>query len=322
MARGAGTYAFLVGLGFFGEQGFVVRQYFMPDYAHEGALLDLVAECLAGHEGLITFNGRSFDWPIVETRYVLSRREPPSCSTPHLDLLYLSRRLWRRALSSCALSSLETGLLGVTRDGIDVPGYLIPELYQDYLRNGRTRPMERVFYHNAMDLLSMVVLAARLGRALLSPFLGEHDPVCDYLSLGTFYERVGYPEDAVRAYEAAATHAPCRGAALRQLAALYKRLGRHDEALAIWRACLDGDEIHPYIELAKHFEHRVRDYEQARRIIREALTWLATRDDLLPGSERQRVTIELEYRLERVERRIAGQRGRGDAPGRLHDGSS
>lgn len=315
MAWGTGTYAFLVGLGFFQEGGFLLRQYFMPDYADEEALLDLVAASLAGCGHLITFNGRSFDWPILEARYVLAQREPPCHGATNLDLLLWSRRLWRRSLPSCALSALETAVLSVAREGCDVPGFLIPELYQDYVRYGRTRPMQRVFYHNAMDLLSMVVLAARIGQALLSPSRREPDPLCDYLSLGAFYERIGWMEEAICAYQVATEGDSRRQEALKQLAFLFKRVGRYDEAVHIWETCLDGDELYPYIELAKHFEHRLRDYEEAKRIIHEALAWLNARHHLLHRSEYRRVTIDLEHRLKRVEKHIISSVGQDNSPG-------
>ncbi len=129
LARGSGTYAFLVGVGTLAGDEFVLRQYFMPGYADEEALLSLLADVLRDNGGLVTFNGRAFDWPILETRYVLAGRPPPIDPHPHLDLLLLARRLWRRCLASCALSALEGPLLGLERSHRDVPGYLIPGLY-------------------------------------------------------------------------------------------------------------------------------------------------------------------------------------------------
>ena len=317
LARGAGTYAFLVGLGFFEGEHFRLRQCFMPDYADEEALLDLVAEDLAHHRGLITFNGRCFDWPIIETRYVLAQREPPCGGSPHLDLLSLSRRLWRRTLPSCALASLETSVLGVRRGQDDVPGYLIPQLYQDYVRWGHTRPIARIFYHNLMDILSMVALAARAGKVICPSLRQEGDPLCDHISLGAFYEVIGRYEDASHAYRLALEHghsAEDIAAASKRLSALLKRLGRYDEAMEIWRARIPGDEIYPYLELAKQLEHRLREYAEARHVIQEAITWVRTRDVLLGEQERQRLMADLRHRLARVDRRLAEVNGY-DNPG-------
>ncbi len=308
LARGAGTCAFLVGLGFFEGEHFCARQYFMPDYADESALLDLVAVDLASHRGLISFNGRAFDWPIIENRYVLARRELPCESKPHLDLLSLSRRLWRRTLSSCALASLEATVLDVRRGHDDVPGYLIPQLYQDYVRWGYTRPIARIFYHNLMDILSMVALGARAGKIICPSLRQEGDPLYDPISLGAFYESIGRHEEASHFYRLVLDHGHSKEdcvIAAKRLAALFKRLGRHDEAMEIWRDQTSGNEIYPYLELAKQLEHRLRDYTAARDIIQEAMAWVQTRTNALGRREHQRLMVDLKHRLARVERRLS-----------------
>lgn len=308
LARGAGTYAFLIGIGFYQGDHFVLRQYFMPDYADEEALLSYVAQDLAGREGIISFNGRCFDWPILEARYILARREPPCGAAAHLDLLPLSRGLWRRTLSSCALSALETQVLGLTRDEIDIPGYLIPQIYQEYLRYGYTRPLARVFYHNAMDVLSMVSLAARAGHGLLCAGQATDHELQDHLALGRLYERRGLAERAIAAYRYAAEHSPQasdRGLALQYLSFLYKRLGRLEDAAAIWRSQLDKDALYPYIELAKQLEHQERSPAQAREVVLAALDWLHAHELHLSRWEREALRHDLDHRLVRLDRRLA-----------------
>jgi len=241
LERGAGTYAFMVGLGLPEDAGLRVRQLFMPAYGDEEALLDLLAEDLGNAGGLVTFNGRSFDWPILRTRFVLARRPLPLADAPHLDLLTLSRRLWRHRLASCALSSLEVSVLGVQRNG-DVPGYMIPQLYQDYIELGRTRPMASVFYHNQMDILAMAALAGRIGDLLAAP---QHaSDLCDLISLGLLYEHSGQLSEALDAYQSAAraTHDAHEAArAVRCYAALLKRMGRLEEACRVWQERLNGN---------------------------------------------------------------------------------
>lgn len=303
LARGSGTYAFLVGVGFSDESGFLVRQYFMPDYDHEEALLDLLAGDLSNIAALISFNGLSFDWPILEARYVISRRRPPCGGLPHLDLLLLARRLWGGVLPSRSLSFLEAAALGIRRDSKDIPGHLVPQLYQGYVRWGHTRPMVGVFYHNAIDVLSLVTLMARLARVISPRFCDERDPLRDDLSLGKFFERAGLIEDALRAYEMASRRSSRPGLvseARKRMSFLLKRLGRYDEAMQVWRAQLKGDEIYPYIELAKQLEHRLRDNAQASQVTRQAIAWVQARRVRMDPLEHRRVMAQLERRLARL----------------------
>ncbi len=306
LSRGAGTFAFLVGVGSFREDAFVVRQYFMPDYGEEDALLDLLAQDLESGSGLVTFNGRSFDWPILETRYFMAQRRPPLESPPHLDLLHLSRRLWRRSLDSCTLSSLEQEVLGIQRDSSDVPGYLIPQLYADYVERGRTRPMADVFYHNLIDVLSMVSLAARAATFVALPGHEERPEPCDYYSLAILFEGQGRYDDAIQAYRMAieGVGSPHRQDARKRLSYLYKRLHVFDAAMEMWRQDLEGDILYPYVELAMQYEHRLRDLTEAQKIVRRAIEGVTTGQVPLSRFEARRALKELDHRLVRIERRI------------------
>jgi len=308
LGRGGGTYVFLVGLGFFHKGRFRLRQYFMPDYGEEGALLQLLAGHLSGHHGLVSFNGRSFDWPLIRTRYILSRGKLDFDDTPHLDLLILARRLWRRALPSCALSYLETTVLDVERERIDVPGYEIPQIYSDYIEFGSTRRLANVFYHNRIDVLSMVALAARIGSTLDTPFERDDDPYRDFFALGRAYEAIDKTETAIRAYQRARREGErqTRDAACKHLSFLLKRLERYEEASQIWWEQLDGSKVYPYVELAKQLEHRKHDYTEAKRMTLEAIACADPRDEKLLEA--------LKHRLERLQRRLgrAGARKQGE----------
>jgi uncharacterized protein YprB with RNaseH-like and TPR domain len=332
LSQSAGTYAFLVGIGFFEADRFAVRQYFMPDYADEQAMLELLASDVSGRQGLVTFNGRCFDWPILQTRYTLARQDAPAIDMPHLDLLHVARRLWARRLPSCALSCLEKTILGISRAEEDVPGYLIPQLYQDYLQWGDTRPLVRVFYHNSMDILAMVALARRAGHILCTALTDSGDPYCDHVAVGLLYQRLNRTEDALVAYKQALSayesNPQQKEAAARYLSSLLKRLARYDEAMDIWRSQLGGSDIYPYVELAKQYEHRLRDYEAAARLIREVLD-----RSRAPGSglflPLPRDTMaDLEHRLARVEQRARQARMRAgtvsvtsdDGPAKREDG--
>jgi hypothetical protein len=311
LERGAGTWAFLVGIGLPQDAGLRVLQYFMPAYGDEEAQLSLLAAALEASEGLVTFNGRTFDWPILRNRYIMARRPAPAVGNgPHLDLLPLSRRLWRRRLESCALSSLERSVLGMQRTDEDVPGYLIPQLYQDYVELGRRRPMVGVFYHNAMDIVAMAALAGRIGRLLTDPSHVEASTYCDYLSLGRLYERTDRQAEALDAYAAAEGAVADAGEALLvcdSRARLLRRMGRYDEAGRVWQTQLGGDSVQPYIELAKLHEHRYTDYASAQRLVTEALDLLQRRAGRMAPTETTALRSALEHRLQRLERRLANQ---------------
>jgi uncharacterized protein YprB with RNaseH-like and TPR domain len=181
LAGGTGTYAFLVGLGRITPEGFHLRQHFLGDLAAERELLAALAPELEAAPLLVTYNGKLFDAPLLETRYRLARMRWPLEERPHLDLLYPARRLWKLRCGSARLLDLEQMILGHAR-AEDVPGSLIPHLYFDYLRGGDARPLEVVFRHNAEDLLTLAALAARLLTLAASPET-THDDSLELLGL-------------------------------------------------------------------------------------------------------------------------------------------
>lgn len=309
LAGGTGTYTFLVGLGFFDGRDFVVRQYFMEDYDAEDAQLHLLEAALAGFSGVVTFNGRAFDLPLLETRFLMGRRSFPLRGAAHLDLLFPARRLWRRRLESCALSSLERSVLGVEREG-DVPGWLIPSLYFDYVRTDDARPLRPVFEHNRLDLLSLATLAARLARQYADPFDPEVEDGVDLWSLACVFEDLGRSERAARCYERAlelldATDA--RAEIMVRLGKLYRRLRLLEDAVTVWRRLTESGHTFTgfaHVELAKHYEHAVRDYREAERLTLQALAALDLRAQRGGPWRVEQERRELEHRLARLRRKI------------------
>ena len=311
LSGGTGTFAFLVGIGTFEGDAFCVRQFFMRDPGAEPALLHALAEATAGYEAVVTFNGRSFDMPLLTTRFRLQRRRIPLADAPHLDLLLPARRLWRARLGSCALGSLERGILGVERVD-DVPGMIIPYLYFDYVRTDRVERLERVFYHNALDIVTMAALLARMSAILDDPDGGGVIHGADWLSLGIVYEAVGDETLAGQAYQRAmATALPpeLHEQAKERYGALCKRQGAWDEAVAGWAAAVQAGttrRLYPYVELAKFYEHRRRDYPAAMDVVRQALVLVET-SDVRDGSLSRAATLDaLRHRLARLERKSAG----------------
>ncbi len=306
---GAGTLAFMVGVGFFepGAQGadrFVVRQYFLRDHGDEPALLLLLDELLAKKAGLVTFNGRSFDVPLLEGRFIMNRMPTDLRERPHLDLLHPARRLWRHRLGSCALSSLEGSLLGLRRSQEDVPGWLIPSLYNHYLRSGDARELVRVFYHNEIDMVSMVTLAARVTRLLSQPDPADH-PI-DLFSLGKWQADLGLSTEAEQNLRLAAQgDLPLElyHANLHRLGLLLKRDGRYTEALPIWQqiAATSLDDVAAHVELAKYYEWQTQELSQARFWTEQALSLVASWGR---HGQHHPVRAELEHRLNRLQDKL------------------
>ncbi|MGE5620850.1 MAG: ribonuclease H-like domain-containing protein [Sphingomonadaceae bacterium] len=309
LAGGTGTYAFLIGLGYFQGGRFVVRQFFMEDLDAEEAALHAFAESLRSLEGLVTFNGKAFDLPLLETRFQMARIPFPLRDAPHLDLLFPSRRLWKDRLDSCALSSLEIEILGVEREG-DVPGWLIPSLYFGYLRDRDARPLAPVFEHNRIDLLSLATLATRLARQHADPFHPEMEDPRDLAALGVVFEGLGLPERAALCYERAvalATSGELRGRAMVRLGTIYKRLRLRGDAIAIWERLAASGHAYTlvaFVEMAKHYEHVAKDYQKAERVTLQALAALELRASRFEPWRAEQQRRELEHRLARLRRRL------------------
>jgi uncharacterized protein YprB with RNaseH-like and TPR domain len=303
---GAGMYAFLVGFGTFEGDEFCLRQYFMRDHGEEDGLLYLLGQQMRRFEGLVSFNGRNFDLPVLQSRFICGRQEMPLAQAPHLDLLYPARRLWRKRLTSCRLSSLEAGVLGVTRES-DVPGWLIPELYFDYVRYGAVEPLRQVFLHNALDVLSLVVLAAKTNTLLREPLCPEVEHPADLYSLGLIYESCGQLGGAQQAFEGA-LHQPLppslQEEALRRLSALYKRTGQVEQAARIWQLLREHDHPDAFLELSRYHERHLHDYRTGAILAGQALAL----DNLPARGECSREAFT--RRLARLRRRL----GKGGLP--------
>ncbi len=305
LSGGSGTMAFVVGLGFWEGDNFCLHQYFLRDPGDEPAMIETLGEQLAQFEGLVSFNGRTFDVPILENRFILARLPPPTSGLPHLDLLHPARRVWRYALPSCALTSLEREVLGMQREQADVPSGMIPWLYRDYLRTGDAREMRRVLYHNGVDILSLVTLAARLCAILADPWTGQVDGA-ELYGLARWYASDERMAKAERAYRAALrTDLPpdVRLRTLGDLAYLLKRADRRDEALAYWQqfALETTDDVTPHIELAKHMEWHQKNLPLAAAWTRAAI---ALTERWPRGLRRDDTLADLRHRLNRLERKL------------------
>jgi uncharacterized protein YprB with RNaseH-like and TPR domain len=315
LAGGAGTQAFLVGCAVLEDDGIHVRQFLLPGFEHERALLKTVAEFMSAHGALVTFNGRSFDVPLIDTRFLFHRLSYSLAERPHVDMLHPARRLWKERPTvagppldedSCKLSVLERHLAGVHRVG-DVPGFEIPSRFFRFVRDGDARPLEAVLEHNRIDLISLAVVMARALRLIAQgPAAAAHPREC--LGLGRLYERAGSRDDAEACFAAAATMAgrigrepDVRADALRHLALCRRRAGRMSEAAAAWEELVAVPGCPSLLRreareaLAIHHEHRSRDLATARTFVL----------DVLAERPHSRWREQAEYRLKRIERKLS-----------------
>jgi len=300
LAGGTGTYTFLVGVGFFDGDAFKVRQYFMRDLDEEPALLHALDDLIIRFDGFVTYNGSGFDLPLLETRFVLSRRRWRG-DLLHLDLLHPARRLWRDRLADCRLGTVERDVLRFSRDD-DLPGALIPSVYFEYLRRRRLDQLPRVFEHNRRDVLSLAALAGRVGAVVDGAPMPDLSPE-ELAGVGRLWEPFDL-ERGLACYQMALAlglGAPGRERLLFKLARHEKRRQRWNEARSLWEAAISGHrgfDPHPWEEIAKVHEHRWRDLEAARAIVEDALS--RARSHGAP----ERVLDALEHRLQRLARRL------------------
>jgi uncharacterized protein YprB with RNaseH-like and TPR domain len=318
LAGGAGTYAFLVGCGWFDGCAFRVRQFFMTGAAVEAAMLTLLESCADSVALVVSVNGKSFDLPLIETRYVLHRRESPFGGVPHLDMLHPARRMWRRQEddtegqggSGCTLGALESAICGHTREG-DVPGFEIPARYFHYVRTGDASPLEAVFEHNRLDLVSLAFLTARAAQLAIDD-VAELKDAREAVGLGQLLERAGAIGRAKRCFARAAGidgvaslpgDEATRAEAMHAYAVLCRRDRRYADAAGVWRQLLALERCPASLArtaseaLAVHHEHRVRDLFAARAFAQRSASLQTT------PSRRQ----ALEHRLARIDRKLVAR---------------
>ena len=301
LAGGAGTAAFLIGMGYFYENKYIVEQFFMRDYDEEAAMLNLIAEKAANFDMIVTFNGRSFDLPLLETRMILNRIDPVLNRLKDVDLLHPARRIWGLRLSDCRLGTLEDEVLGFQRAEDDIPGSLIPGIYFDYLQFGNADKLNKVFYHNEKDIVSMVGLLHIEHRYLTNPTIEKEMKPLDLYQMGKYFERSREWTNALACLEKASPELEGRykiDSLIRQ-SMIHKRNGRWAEAVGIWKDLVSEDahfSLQPFVELAMYYEHREKKIEIALNFSTNALDKISRRRD----SD----IFALKHRIQRLNRKL------------------
>ncbi len=304
LAGGTGTYAFLIGIGNFTKQGFKLSQFFMRDPFEEPAHLAAVLGALDKTEVLVTYNGKSFDIPLLNTRFISNSEPPPLISQSHIDLLHLARRLWRERLTSRTLGSIEENILALQRTEEDIPGWMVPTIYFDYIKSGDARPMKGVLYHNAMDILSLASLLNHISEILDDPHGGLIEEGIDLISIGKIYEDMGEIDAAAECFAQGLEYnlpTNIRKQAVFRWSIMEKRRSNYDQSIQLWRNAAENQEIYAYEELAKVYEHKLKDFSQAIYWTELAISILDS--SVFPRLERNLWMHKFEHRLNRLQRK-------------------
>ncbi len=300
LGGGAGTVAFEVGLGWLEEDGFHVHQLLMRDYPEERFLLEEIIRTAERFDVICTFNGKTFDLPLLKNRFIMNRIRTDCLDKPHIDLLHIARRVWKLRLRRCNLTNLEEALLGIPRVD-DLPGALVPERFFSYLKNGDFTLFDDVLAHNAQDIASLCTLLGHMCRMYENPEQLRFDE--DIYSMGVALDRFRHTEEARRCYRLAGGSMHAQGQ--QRLATSYRRCGEKQAAAEIWQGMIARREggVTPYIEMAKYYEHHLRDIPAALDMVRRAIS-LMSEPSLFDDASVQETRNALQYRYDRLKRKL------------------
>jgi len=308
LAGGTGTIPFLVGLGFFRDGALVITQYFLGDPSEEGRMLAELARLFTemNFKSVLTYNGKAFDLPLLETRFILQRMTLSLTDLPHLDFLFAARTLWKHKHDSCRLFHLAQQVIEAPRDE-DIPGAEIPYRYFDFLRTGNFDQIEPILYHNQEDLLSLLGLVIS-GAKLFSEedFAdGEGPDPMDLVGVGKVFANAGEAARSTRLFERALVGQLPSEVALsvvRKLTVQLKKDADWEKAVALWREGSSAHQVFCYRQLAIYYEHKARNLVEARRFAEEGLALALEKSSV--------ESVDLEKRLARLNAKI--DKGGGD----------
>ncbi len=320
LAGGTGTIPFMIGIGWWEKASgkgwkFIVRQYLIGDFGDEEAMLLDLEKDLSRFKFFCTYNGRSFDIPLLKTRAVLHRIRPSLFNLPNLDLLYFTRRMWSKCLDSCRLGSIEEHVLGIER-GPDIDSALIPELFFQLARTGECPLMERILNHNAQDLVSLGSLLYTLTDIAVNLYDSSYiQSSSEYVAVARWLEKEKDDERSQHAWQQALQQLPQneKFEASLSLSRVHKKRKQWDKAVEIWKQYSVGQKKENYYcaeELAKYFEHVEKNYEEALSIVHQTRKSIELRLELNSYTsvsediETELILASCEKRTDRLNRRI------------------
>ncbi len=297
ISGGTGTIPFMLGFGFFENDSFKIRIFVLNDLYREEKFLEEIDEFLESHNfsATVTYNGKCFDFPLMETRYILYRKRFSLLKIPHLDFLFPARTIWKNTFESRKLGYLGDVLLGISRDE-DIDGSQIPALYFNYLRNNRFFLIEKVIGHNALDLVGLSSLLL-LGLRYVEDISHTNDEG-EIFGVAILYEKYGDLEKANKLYEVlkeSASRKDIISNSIKRLSAIKKKKKLYIEAAELWKILSNYSDHTAYKELSIYYEHREKNYFKAIEFVERGLEKID-----LTKTQRK----DMEKRLKRLQRKI------------------
>lgn len=274
LSGGTGTIPFMIGAARFSGDQFLLEQFFLRNPSEEKAQLAALSKFVNGAKAIVSYNGKSFDLPIINTRFILNRLSNPFDEMEHIDLLHITRRVWKRRLKQCNLGNIEKEILEFNRTNEDIPGYLVPEFYRNYILDGDASQIAGIFYHNEIDVVSLSALFTTLAAILEDPTSDKLTHAEDIYSIGRLMESLNREVLAEQLY--ASEHFNLSNSqelvlSLLSRARIYKRIKNYSNALPLWQQAFDLGSTDAALELAMYFEHVTKDYAQALNITESLL---------------------------------------------------
>lgn len=278
LSGGTGVIPFNIGMGYYRDDKFWVAQYFLEELGEEEQMIQELSRFLAdmNFKSVVTYNGKAFDMPLLETRFILYRTPLILSELPHLDFLFPARNLWKHKYESCRLFYLAREVLMTGRDE-DIPSAEIPWRYFQYLKTGNFDLIEPILYHNAEDILSLLGVVI-MGASLFSSDLEESDiDAMDFFGAGKVLEKVGEREKAADYFQRALNGSLSEEAGLstrKRLSLQYKKSQKWENAVLMWQQMAgsqtpSSDLLFSLRELAMYFEHKKKKFMEAQRYAEE-----------------------------------------------------
>ena len=297
LSSGTGSVVFMVGLAYFTADHLKVIQLFLDSPRDELEFLAYLDAILANFTTFVSYNGKSFDIPMLKSRFVMNRLPVQFGTYQHIDLLHIARRIWKLRLESRRLGDIEREILEYQRGSAEIPGWLVPQIYFDYLENADALPLQGVFYHNEIDVVSLAALFIHINNLLLNQLSENERDSRDAVSVALSLSKLGIWDLSETFFKDGLEQGlpqEIQNEAARNFANSLRRQGRWEEALVYWCSAAENEDYQACIELAKYYEHRERACETA-------LQWAQQAARI---AEAQRIDLEaVQHRIKRLKKK-------------------